>query len=51
MKATDKMKLYLNSIIGKIDRDIHNELWDHLRAIIVEQHKAPEQEKPEQGQP
>ena len=34
--ATNKFKLYLNSILNKIDGDIHNELWNHLIAVIKE---------------
>ena len=36
MKATDKFKMYLNSIINKIDEDIHNELWNRLTDVIIE---------------
>lgn len=36
MKATDEMKKYLNSIIYKIDAEIHNELWNKLINIIDE---------------
>lgn len=36
MNATDEMKMYLNSILNKIDADIHNELWEKLITIIAE---------------
>jgi len=40
--ATDDFKIYLNEIMGKIDDNIHNELWNKLIAVITEK----ETEKP-----
>ena len=42
MKATDKFKLYLNSILNKIDGSIHEELWNKLNDVIQEQIKSEE---------
>ena len=36
MKATDDFKKYLNSILNKVDDEIHNELWNRLIDIIKE---------------
>lgn len=37
MQSTDKFKQYLNSIINTIPGEIHNELWNHLLAVISDQ--------------
>ena len=37
--ATDKFKLYLNSIMNTIPDEVHNELWNHLIGCVVEKEK------------
>ena len=36
-KATSDFKIYLNSILNKIDDEIHEELWTCLTHVITEQ--------------
>ena len=35
-KATNDFKIYLNSILNKVDDEIHEELWNHLTNVITE---------------
>ncbi len=39
-KTTDEFKMYLNSILNKIDDKIHNEIWNKLIEVILEQEQV-----------
>lgn len=43
MDATTKFKLYLNSILNTTDEKVHNELWNHLFAVIMEKNQLQQE--------